>query len=885
MNKIYPLLRIILITIIFSGSFISKGLTQTLIPINASQVFAETNAEVLFDGNLETHWTAGWDVDDYPAFAYVDLGGSYELSSIELYDFAGSGQFKVFAGDPDNWNYDAIAVDGLGNFGVWNAHDLNVTTTHLLFRIKTPRSRVGEIRIFGTEAGNPIGQAIAFSAPSTVTLTEGASETVEVQATNTTTLSTGSLPGFIDFTNLGNGNGSFNIQPEIGDAGTYTITLNAVGQAGQTASTTISVNVETDNNPGPGPIGGEETLCEIIAAQLIVGNGDPTNLIDEQDIIDDPANGPGGNPLSFWFPGWKSRFYPAEGYLDLGNTKTLTRIFLRDITGTGNFKIYAGAPGDWESTPIVDDNLQAYLSWTEHTTPVTTRYLKVVMEDPSSKVSELAIYGYCGGEGTTDETAPAQVIDLSTSNITNQSVRLNWKATGDDGNQGTATTYDLRYSTNPINGSNFSNATVITTNAPASAGVNETKTVVGLSCNTMYYFAIKAIDEVGNTSSISNVVNATTEECGNPNGKQIILTLNNANGAASVSKSELKYNKDFAYSLTVDDGNVWDYYITFPLLNGGVSGFPPTNPETPWFDFPDDPHIEEAGFSFDDGCGNDVKFKAGLSFNTELASDEVTNYHITWDNMREMYNTDWDVFGHGHTHCNSSCDYDDEIATNRDLLEDNLGFLPTHFVIPSGNANYYDPAYENGMVAVYDQDRDLPGYEGLQVDGAFDYDEFKMHRYALEISDTPYGHDLNMVADLAGNGDHYWMSEFVHSVGHPHGGEYNIRVEYDDFKTYMDYIENEYGKPWSNKKVWMAPMQEVYEYLRVRDAVEISSNKVGNTLTVFLDDADVPLGLRRHALSLIVNLPNGVNITEVVPTGVTIESYNSATGLLNLQWD
>ncbi len=884
MNKIYRFSKKVILTICCFAIFFSAGLAQTLIPISASQVFAETNAETLFDGNLETHWTAGWNEDDYPAFAYVDLGGSYELSEIELYDFAGEGQFKVFAGSPDNWNYDGIVADDLSSFGVWNSHTVNVTTTHLLFRIKTPRSRVSEVRIYGTKAGTSIDQEIIFNTPSIVTLTEGTTEAVAVQATNATNLSATNLPGFISFNNFLNGNGAFNLQPESGDVGTYTITLNASNQNGLTGSTTITVIVEPEDNPGPTE--GEETLCEIFASQLIFGEGDPGNLIDEQDVIDDPANGPGGNPLSFWFPGWKSRFYPAEGYLDLGSTKTLTRIFLRDISGVGNFKIYAGAPGNWETTPIVDDNLQAYLSWTEHETPVATRYLKVVMDDPSSKVSELAIYGYCGDEPISDKIAPARVINLSTSNVTSQSIQLNWKASGDDGNSGTASTYDLRYSTSPIYGSNFSSATPIATNAPQSPGINETLTVSELVCGTVYYFGLQVIDEAGNVSPPSNFVSKTTESCSNnTSDKQIVLTLNQAVGSINVSKSKLKYNKDFAYSMTVDDGNIWDYYITFPLINGGVSGFPPTNPETPWFTFPDDPHIEESGFSFSDGCGNEVKFKAGLSFNTELASDEVTDYHITWDNMREMLDADWDVFGHGHTHCNDNCDYEEEIITNRDALEDNLGFLPTHFVIPSGNENYYDPAYENGMIAIYDQGYQLPGYEGLQVDDDVDFNEFKMHRHALETGEVPYGEDLDMVAGLSGNGNHYWISEFVHAVGHPHGGEFHIRVEYDDFKAYMDYIENEYGKPWSAKKVWMAPMQEVHEYLQVRDAVEVTSSQEGNTLTILLDDEEVPSDLRRNALSVIVNLPNGVNISEVVPTGVTVESYNSETGLLNLKWD
>jgi len=883
MNKIFPFFKTIVLSVVLLVVFYSQSLAQTLIPISPSQVFAETNAQTLVDGDLETHWTAGWKTEDYPAFAYVDLGGSYELSEIELYDFAGDGQFKVFAGSPDNWNYDAIAVDGLENYNVWSSHTLSVTTTHLLFRIKTPRSRVGEIRIYGSEVGGPSNQEIFFNVPSSETVTEGASETISIQTTNATTLSTSNLPDFISFINLGNGNGTLNIQAGNGDAGNYTITLTASNQNGESKSTTIVITVEGENNPGP--TDGEETLCEITATQLIFGEGDPGKLVDEQNLIDNPANGPGGNPLSFWFPGWKSRFYPAEGYLDLGSVKTLTRIFLRDISGTGNFKIYAGSLNEWESTPIVDDNLQAYLSWTEHTTPVTTRYLRVVMEDPSSKVGELAIYGYCGGETSEDKLAPARVVNLSTSNVTSQSIRLSWESTGDDGNEGTASNYDLRYSLNPINESNFSDATAISINAPQTAGSDETKTVSGLNCNTTYYFAIRVIDEAGNASPPSNVVSKATATCGIQGEKKITLTLNQSVEFVHVSKSALKYNKDFAYSLTVDDGSIWDYYITFPLINGGESGFPPIDPEQPWFDFPDDPHIQEPGFFYDDGCGNEVKFKAGLALNTELATNNLTDYHITWDNIREMYNSDWDVFGHSHTHCNVGCNFHNEVEVNRDVLEENLEFTPTHFVVPSGNSDYYDPAFDNGMVAVYDQGFQLPGFQGLQVDGPMNYDEFVMHRYPIEASEIPYGDDLNMVVDLSGDGDHYWITEFAHSIGHPHGGEYFIKVEYDHFKTYMNNIENQYGKPWSDKKVWMAPMQEVYEYMRVRDAVEITNNNQGNTVTIFVDDEDVPSGLRRHALSLIVSLPNGVNITEVVPTDMTIESYNPETGLLNLRWD
>ena len=83
---------------------------------------------------------------------------------------------------------------------------------------------------------------------------------------------------------------------------------------------------------------------------------------------------------------------------------------------------------------------------------------------------------------------------------------LKWTAPGDDGNLGIATAYDLRYSNAPINTSNFSSATPVSPQpVPAVAGTSQSYVVFNLSPGTNYYFAIKARDEVGNWSALSNV--------------------------------------------------------------------------------------------------------------------------------------------------------------------------------------------------------------------------------------------------------------------------------------------------------------------------------------------------------------------------------------------
>lgn len=113
--------------------------------------------------------------------------------------------------------------------------------------------------------------------------------------------------------------------------------------------------------------------------------------------------------------------------------------------------------------------------------------------------------------GPPDTTAPAAVTDLTTSNPTGGSVRLTWTAPGDDASTGTATSYDVRYATSQITGSNWDSASQASEEpSPQAAGLSESFRVSGLNSDTRYYFAIKTSDEVPNTSAISNSPSAVT---------------------------------------------------------------------------------------------------------------------------------------------------------------------------------------------------------------------------------------------------------------------------------------------------------------------------------------------------------------------------------------
>ncbi len=116
---------------------------------------------------------------------------------------------------------------------------------------------------------------------------------------------------------------------------------------------------------------------------------------------------------------------------------------------------------------------------------------------------------------STNTVPPGTVGDLAASATTASSVTLGWTAPGSDGTVGTASQYDLRYSTASINDGNFSSATPVAgVPAPTPSGTTQSVTVGNLSANTPYYFALKTADEVPNWSSLSNVVQASTSTPG-----------------------------------------------------------------------------------------------------------------------------------------------------------------------------------------------------------------------------------------------------------------------------------------------------------------------------------------------------------------------------------
>jgi Secretion system C-terminal sorting domain/Polysaccharide deacetylase len=346
----------------------------------------------------------------------------------------------------------------------------------------------------------------------------------------------------------------------------------------------------------------------------------------------------------------------------------------------------------------------------------------------------------------------------------------------------------------------------------------------------------------------------------------------------SVSKAFLKYNKDFAYSYTLDDATDDAITTALPLVSGGFIAkanetFPP--------------------LMYTDGCGNDIPFRLGIAWNTAnlLGIDVHTGNvagNLTWKQLDSLYDNGWDVMNHSFSHKSRwtnamrDSDYVNEIERNRTAVRQRtrLRIETPLFVVPAGDDVYHDFAFRAGYSAVFNQNGNVSGFLGLNVeDNSFNFGSQAIFRRTLNES-LEVAYYVDSVARRSGVGNKLWYNEFSHRIDNFNA---SAPESFQKFRDYMRRLQTLYGKSGSDK-MWMAPMQEVYEYVMVRRTADFSQVTRGNQVDLNFNLRNLPSGLRRKTLSLVVN--SNVDFSRVtVPTGVKMTFRGTGTAkLINLDF-
>ncbi|MCD6346520.1 MAG: T9SS type A sorting domain-containing protein [Bacteroidales bacterium] len=381
--------------------------------------------------------------------------------------------------------------------------------------------------------------------------------------------------------------------------------------------------------------------------------------------------------------------------------------------------------------------------------------------------------------------------------------------------------------------------------------------------------------EDGHLESTS-AVNIMSQSAANPEDIiEVLLHFNQKPDNFDLWKTALKYNKDFAYSFTFDDGLITGYSNGYMFINGGVA---------------DANGVDYPGISFTNGNGEQIKASAGLAwYSANSSGSDIhinTPSYITWTQLIEVLGAGWDVFNHSYTHdAYSGTDYEAEVRLNNETVLEQTGYKMTQFVIPSGDKNYVQYALDYGMKAIYSNKSDFAGYPGgLQVANLPDMNGvsiYKRYIYDSGFTVDKLTQDFDAMAAKSKNGTHYWYNEFTHRIDL---NTYSGSMTFENFRNYMQNIADKYALQGSDR-MWMASLQEVYEYLQIRQDLIIEQTWEGNDLRVTFHLGSLPDDLRHRSLSLGVLASENFS-TELITSGPLMDSFNqSDTTIINLSWN
>jgi|GEM_PF-609380 len=356
----------------------------------------------------------------------------------------------------------------------------------------------------------------------------------------------------------------------------------------------------------------------------------------------------------------------------------------------------------------------------------------------------------------------------------------------------------------------------------------------------------------------------------------ILVNFNQPPTTLTVNQAPLKYNKDFAFSMQVDDANLTLFTHGYPVFEDGEF-----NSTT----YP--------GLFYSDGCGNTHSFKMSSSvyvFNSNGENGPDTHLdnsynQLTWEQMNTIYNNNWGILNHG-VNGNANTDpafIDYSIKRNKSYIRRKLynttegGVMTYLFVNPNGSVNWTDPAFSLGNIGALNQNETFPiSDNGGDVNNpAVDWTQpYSILRRTSD--DVVVPSFVDGLANSSVGGANYWCPIFTHSLTN----QYSFNTFVSDF----NYVADTYGLDGLDN-ILMATDEEILDYLIVRDATTINYNLSGTSLLITFS-GEVPDNLLYYSSSLVVNSDALINSITINGTDdYTYTGIGETDALINLNWD
>ncbi|MFA5417526.1 MAG: T9SS type A sorting domain-containing protein [Bacteroidales bacterium] len=377
-----------------------------------------------------------------------------------------------------------------------------------------------------------------------------------------------------------------------------------------------------------------------------------------------------------------------------------------------------------------------------------------------------------------------------------------------------------------------------------------------LTCLSIFQLAAQQSNPVGVTLIVVNFDQA-------PDPAQVSIAL-----------APLKYNKDFALSMQIDDGGLTIFEQGFPVFEGGeING------------------TSYPGLTYTDGCGTLHHFKMSsviYSFNGENGPDvHIDNSfdQVSWDQLNTMVENNWGVINHGiNGDANTDPDFinysisRNESYIRRQLYQSTPGGVITHLhVNPNGSEPWTTTASNLGYLSTYNQNQPSPlGNQGGDVNNpTTDWTDFQ-NIYRVDAGPTNIQQFVSGLADSSVNGANYWGAVFTHSL--------LTQYSFNAFVSDFNFIKSTYGSGGLDN-ILMTSDEELCDYLLVRDAVTLNYIVSGSVAYITFT-GDVPDNLKFYSMS--INISSSTNITGYTvydADDYTFNGIGTNQGLINVNWD
>lgn len=381
-------------------------------------------------------------------------------------------------------------------------------------------------------------------------------------------------------------------------------------------------------------------------------------------------------------------------------------------------------------------------------------------------------------------------------------------------------------------------------------------------------------------------INKTTE-------RNIIVTLDGTPTTFDITKSIVRFDKDFAFSWSLDDSLGDAALIANPAFNGGN------------VIEKDGTHLNYPGLAYTDGCGNDENFNFEMKIiGSWITNDEYSDHFINYRDLRKIYVEGCGYENHSLTHKDLdeqfSSDPDikeqeliDEIIDNYELIKTNTGIRTKGFTPPSNYAPYFGVAYQlylqNKLKRVAYMRPDISTTERQNYDNT----TYSMEFYSTltdigsggvrnftewqdsTITDTEA--DMSFIEEhlsATTENNHYWFNAASHALGVGYGtGDtvVNMGFRWLSFKAFFERLENTYGR-YGSDNIWMENEGNVWEYIQCWKHTNIDVLDLDNVnKNIKIDFSDCDNEFRYHRLSFVIS--TDVNVTNIEFSGYTKTSY------------